>query len=458
MNVIWIVADTLRRKDIGAYGSKIVRTPTIDSLAAKSVRFDRHYASAFPTMPARADFQTGRWSVSFMGWEPLPPDQVTLAQILADNGVYTTAIVDTPFFVRSEMNYNRGFVLFIEIPGQGIRQRPKCSDMRSIFRVESDRFAPRTFNQALDWLELNYKSDFFLYIDTWDPHEPWDAPKFYTELYWPDYDGEIIDPIYRFWQDVPGFTEEKVKKALATYRGEITMVDAWLGRFLRRIEDMNLMDKTAIIFTTDHGFYFGEHGGIFGKATLAKSSKEEARKLGLNAANVGWGYSPLYEEIVNIPLMIFMPGIPPGTYSGMTASIDLMPTVLDIFRLEKPSFVEGQSLLPKIKDPSLAGREYIVSTNVLSNAGDNVLIVDGQRRVMAKATCSTVSTDKWSLIYYTEPGKSELYNLSSDPDQKNNIISQNIDVANELHKILVRFMHETKVSPRFIEPRLELRL
>ena len=72
MNVIWIVADTFRRDHIGAYGNSTIRTPALDGLAARSVRFDGHYAAGFPTMPTRADHQTGRWTMSFMGWEPLP--------------------------------------------------------------------------------------------------------------------------------------------------------------------------------------------------------------------------------------------------------------------------------------------------------------------------------------------------------------------------------------------------
>jgi arylsulfatase A-like enzyme len=459
MNVVWVIADTVRRKDIGAYGSKVVRTPTLDSLAAKSVRFDRHYAASFPTVPARADYVTGRWIMSFMGWDPLPPDQVTLAQILADSGFHTAGVVDTPFYLRGEMNYDRGFQSFIEIPGQSMKGRPESLDIRAAFRTESDRFAPQTFIKAMQWLECHYKEDFFLYIDTWDPHEAWDAPNYYTELYWPDYDGEIIEPIYRRWQDVPGFTEEKVKKALATYRGEFTMVDTWLGYFLRKLENMNLMEKTAIIFTTDHGFYFGEHDGIFGKATWVKSSEEKAKLTGEeDTIDLEWGYSPLYEEIVAIPLLIYVPNIPAGTCSGLTASVDIMPTVLDIMGLEPPSFVEGQSLLPNMRDTSLAGREYVVSTNAWSNAGDNVHIVDGMDRVMAKAACSTVTTDQWSLLYYVEPGGSELYNLSSDPEQEKNVIAQHPDIARELHQLMVKFMKETRVPKRLLEPRLELRL
>ena len=86
MNVIWIVADTFRQDHMGSYGHKTIRTPTLDALAAKSTRFNNHYAGGFPTMPTRADHATGRWIMSFMGWEPLPEAETTLAQILASNG------------------------------------------------------------------------------------------------------------------------------------------------------------------------------------------------------------------------------------------------------------------------------------------------------------------------------------------------------------------------------------
>ncbi|MFC1982888.1 hypothetical protein ACFLV5_03810 [Chloroflexota bacterium] len=76
-----------------------------------------------------------------------------------------------------------------------------------------------SLNKTMQWLEHHYKENFFLYIDMWDPHEPWDAPNYYTELYWPDYDGEVIDPLYTRCKEVPGFTEEKLQKAIATYCG-----------------------------------------------------------------------------------------------------------------------------------------------------------------------------------------------------------------------------------------------
>ena len=117
MNIIWIVADTFRKDHIGAYGNPTIRTPSLDALGARSIQFDRHYSAGFPTMPTRADHQTGRWTMSFMGWQPLPVGVTTLAEMLADRGFHTAASVDTPYYLRDGMNYDRGFQSFFMNPG-----------------------------------------------------------------------------------------------------------------------------------------------------------------------------------------------------------------------------------------------------------------------------------------------------------------------------------------------------
>ena len=374
MNVIWIVADTFRRDHLGAYGNEYIRTPTLDGLAAKSVRFDRHYSAGFPTMPTRADHATGRWTMSYMGWEPMPHDDSTLAWVLAAAGFHTAAIVDTPFYIREGMDYDRGFQTFFKQLGQegsvtrveGIGHH-ESRDVRAAWRYESDCNAPQTFITAMRWLERHYKEDFFLYIDTWDPHEPWDAPQYYTEPYWPGYDGEVIQPCYGFWQDSPGLTEERVKKAHATYCGEITMVDTWTGYLLRCVENMGLMDNTAVIFTSDHGFYFGEHGGLFGKMTFDK--RHDGTPYEHSDPDAQWAHSPLYEELTALPLLIQMSGVPSGHFKGLSSAVDVMPTVLDIMGQRIPDWVEGHSLLSAMKEPSLTHISHINSTGsiVISN-------------------------------------------------------------------------------------------
>ena len=461
MNVIWIVADTFRQDHVGAYGKRNIITPSLDALAAKSMRFDRHYAASFPTMPARADHVSGLWTMSFMGWEPLPDGINTLAQMLRAGDIHTAAMVDTPFYIRGGMNYDQGFRTFLAVPGQAgdlrlVEGLHESLDAREAWRFESDRVVAQTMTKAMQWLQLHYKEDFFLYIDTWDPHEPWDAPRYYTEMYMPDYDGVQVSPVYGYWQDTPGYTEEMVKKAHATYCGEVTLVDTWIGHLLKTVEYMGLMENTAIIFTTDHGFYFGEHGGLFGKTNVAK--RPDGTPIGRSDPQAGWGFSPLYDEVALIPLLVYVPGAEPGAYSGLTSAVDIMPTVLNAMGQEIPGWVEGISLMPMVQDSSALGRDFTVSTIPFADPGDSVHIVDNARRNLYNATVTTVTTDQWSLIYSVEKGLSELYNLVSDPSQDHNVIASNMDVAKNIHQYLMGFMENTKLPEKLQKSRKELRV
>lgn len=466
MNIIWITSDTFRQDHIGAYGNKQIQTPCLDMLATRSICFQRHYAAGFPTMPTRADHFTGRWTMSFMGWSPLPSNVTTLAEILSTKGLHTTAVVDTPFYLRDGMNYDRGFRSFFMNTGQEGSGAKKLKDgrhesqhARASWRFESDYNAPRTFIKAVQWLEHHYKEDFFLYIDTWDPHEPWDAPAYYTEHYWPDYDGEIIEPIYGYWKDVPGFSKGRLEKAHATYCGEITMVDTWLGYLMRRIENMGLMENTAIIFTSDHGFYFGEHGGLFGKMVYEMGPDGRYPTLDDWDKQIEggiWAHSPLYEEIIKIPLLIYIPSVSAGIYDQLTSAVDVMPTVLEILGCDIPDFVEGKSLLAKTDDSAASGREFTISSIPFANPGDPVRSVDNFLRMLKAPTMTTITSKKYSLLYSPERGQSKLYDLSIDPGQQKNIISDQPDVSKELHQHLVKFMRDTHVAEYLIKSRLEL--
>ena len=304
-------------------------------------------------------------------------------------------------------------------------------------------------------MEHHYKEDFFLYIDTWDPHEPWDAPAYYTELYWPEYDGEVVLPVYGNWHDVPGYTEERLRKSHATYCGEITMVDTWLGFLMKSVENMGLMEKTAIIFTTDHAFHFGEHGGLFGKMNSDKLPDGSLRPYGEPGSK--WTYSPLFEELIHLPLLIQAPEVAPGVFKGLSSAVDVMPTVLDLLGLDIPAFVQGRSLAPGMRDNSLPGREYVISSIPFANPGDPVQSVDSLLRTLTDPPVPTVTAAEWSLLYSSQGGLSELYNLNADPNQVKNVMGAHTGEARELHRLLVQFMRETKVPERLLRPRLELR-
>lgn len=214
------------------------------------------------------------------------------------------------------------------------------------------------------------------------------------------------------------------------------------------------MDNTAIIFTSDHGFYYGEHG-FLGKMNLAK--RPDATPEQFIQETAPWDRSPLYEEVTLIPLLIYVPGAAPGAYGGLTAAVDLMPTVLDLMGQEVPPWVEGRSLLPAIRDRSTQGREFTVSTVPFANPGDPVRSVDHVRRNLLVSPVTTITADDWALLYAPDTS-SELYNLALDPQQQHNVINDLPDVARELHTYLVKFMKDTNLPEHLARPRAELRL
>jgi arylsulfatase A-like enzyme len=218
---------------------------------------------------------------------------------------------------------------------------------------------------------------------------------------------------------------------------------------MRKVENLGLMDKTAIIFTSDHGYYFGEHGGLYGKMVFSMNTRE---KIGT------WGRSPYYEEVTRIPLFIYVPGVSAGSYGGLTSAIDLMPTVMDTMGQEIPPAVEGRSLLPMMKDPALPGYEHVFSSSSFVNAGGTDNSVDSVMRHTEHDSMATVTTEDWTLLYDTAPGGSELYNLKSDPKQEKNVIANHQDIARELHQLLVKYLRDARLAPDKLGPRLEIRL
>jgi arylsulfatase A-like enzyme len=426
LNVLVIISDTFRRDHVGAYGSK-VQTPHLDRFARSAVVFDQHLAGSFPTMPARADYLTGLLSLTFMGWEPLSPELRTLPAMLKEAGYTSVGVVDTPFYIRDGWGYDRGFDDFFWIRGQGEDTRPlERSDSRSVWQTENDRFAARTINEAGQWLERNHREKFFLLVDTWDPHEPWDPPDYYTSLYLPDYAGEEIFPPYRRVSE-SGLGERDLQLARALYRGEVTMVDRWVGFLLDKLRVLGLDDRTVVFFLSDHGFYFGEHD-YFGKADWFDPGA--STDLVENAEAPAWLAeswlftllrSPLYQEVTRVPLIVRMPGVDPGRRSSLTTAVDLPATVLDIAGLGHES-LHGRSFKDVILGRRDKHRDFVISSWPLYFAqGQYTSAVDGKLRGISTFMPITVTTAERSLLIGGPDDPVELYDLIADPNEQKNI-------------------------------------
>ena len=469
MNLILIVCDTLRRDFLGCYGNDWISTPHIDRFAAQSVVFDRAYAGSFPTVPNRHDLFTGRYTFIDSQWQPLGRDEVVLAAELGKVGVTSMMVIDEPHIVENGYYYDRGFTGWEWIRGQEsdrwqtspahppmpcdpakLRspQTLVTTHQRNTFgrRSEEDTFVARTMAASCRWLERNWREHdrFFLYVDTFDPHEPWDAPQWYVDRYDPGYQGnEVTYPIYG---PCDYLTPAELQHARALYAAEVTLVDRWVGRLLEKIEDMGLLQSSLVVLTTDHGFLHGEHG-LIGKSHI---TPEWSR------------YVPLYEEIAHIPLIIHYPGCTPRREGAIAQPADIMPTFLEIAGAPDTGTMHGRSLWPLLQGQATPGREFAVTAPTILHGA-------------AAGTRITVTTDEWSFICAGKPPAvgdfetravdglakretagealgSELYHLPSDPRQQHNLIAERPDVAADLRRRLVAFLEELGAAPELVEP------
>lgn len=457
MNFIVIVSDTFRRDNLSIYrnkswGSLNTRTPNLDKLAKESVVFMNHYTASFPTIPNRRDLFTGKFTFTYTDWAPLSHDEVVLSQLLTSAGYTTMFIADTPHLMNEGYNYARGFSAWVWIRGQEndrYRTAPKevkfpCSPeklrettktvtqyLRNVYhrKYEEDYFCAQTMNEAIRWLEENYKDEFFLYVDTFDPHEPWDPPKWFVDLYDPGYQGEEV--IYPVYGPCDYLTKEELKHMRALYAGEATLVDKWIGKLLSKIEDLGLLDNTVIIFTTDHGFYLGEHN-LVGKITK------------------------IFPEVGHIPLFIRLPNGKHTLVNDLTQPPDIMPTILELAGIESPPTIQGKSLLPIIEGRE-RGREIAISSWAIIHkpASDERVSLNPYNwaQYAWRLKPSSITDGEWLLIIGAGDMHPELYHLPSDSCQERNLVEENWDKANELFQTYISYLRQWGTKEEYITQR-----
>lgn len=469
MNIILIVVDSLRRDRLSFYRDEQVRqlnqsrksyevpwedqlayTPNLDALAERATVFDNYYAASFPTMPTRADYATGKLSMSFMTWEPLSRREVTMADALAGAGYVTAGVVDTPFYQKNGYGYDRGFRYFKDMGSQATYL--DLSLPNNARYSEYEYCAPETFTEAEKTLEKIYTQKFFLLIDCWDPHEPWDPPVWYGRRYNQDYDGPAVLPPYTYYQKA-GMTEHDLEMARAGFQGETTMVDRCIGRIVERLDTLGIADDTAIVIVSDHGFHFGEHGGLFGKMI-----REQVRSFAETRME-DWLRSPLYEELVHVPFMIVLPDEARGRrVDDLVYAPDLMPTILDLAGVDLPEGlrIHGSSVAGFARGEPAKGRDMVVSGVPLMNPGQDLAVVDSYYRIVREFQPVTVTVPDWSMLYSARGEPVELYHLASDPRQQKNVAGENAGIVREMHGRYVELLRELEVAPHLLEPRSEL--
>jgi arylsulfatase A-like enzyme len=461
-NVIVIMNDTFRRDHLGCYGNPWIHTPYLDRFAEHATTFEQCCIASYPTVPNRWDIATGRYGFPYRGWQPLDAGDVTLAQMLARQGVHTQMIWDTPMLGMNGYNYTRGFKGIEFVHGQ--KGDPWITDPRLPIRLpsqphkvknvasmegylrnhygrqyEREFCVGRTLSTAMDWLETNYAHDsFFLYIDMWDPHEPFDCPWYDYQRYAdPDYDGDQMQ--YPEYGRPTYMSPEELANAKALYAGQVTLVDRWMGQFLDLAERLGLFENTLILWTTDHGHLFGEHN------LQGKPGAELGR---------------LYEITTRIPLLVHHPeGLGAGErVQGIVQPTDILPSVLEFYGITPPADVQGKSFWSLVSDEGTTLHEYAFSSRFPPTASDPTYtptegaVFDGWVGSDRIVEPSTVTDGRWAFICAPKGLPSELYDLQADPAQEHNVIDEQPEVAKRMYDAWITFLQEHGAADARIRP------
>lgn len=380
LNVIVVVSDTLRTAYLGCYGNKEIHTPNIDRFAADGAVFTRAYPESLPTIPVRRTLHTGRrafpfrdyraipWDIVYLpGWQPMADNESTVAEDLVAAGYHTGFVTDVLPYFAPGMNFTRGFWQWEYIRGQ------QQDRWKSVWTVDPDRLARiggsdysgaadygmvpyhiantdgkmtseqsctgRTFQWAMQFVQDNAKVPFYLLVDCFDPHEPWEAPPEYYRMY---ADGSYPGPTVvctRYQRNLAGWTEHAAADIVAHYCGLVSLVDHWFGRLLDMLDEQNLADRTMVIFTSDHGTNFGDNlWKVIGKPSWA-----------------------LLPGTMHIPLIVRHPSRQGAgkRLAGLRYNSDIAATVYQCTGAQASQEIDGNSLLPALAGDRDGDREYL---------------------------------------------------------------------------------------------------
>lgn len=399
-NAIVVLLDSLNRHLLGTYGGTEFATPNLDRFAARAVRFDRHYTGSLPCMPARHDLLCGALDFLWKPWGSIELWEEPLTVPLRRAGVVTKLVSDHPhLFETGGENYHVDFAAWDYQRGHESdpwRTRPDPSWLgapsfgrghmpydasRGWFVAESDFPGPRTMRAAARWLTEeapDAPERFLVFVDEFDPHEPFDTPDPYASMYDSAWEGpHLVWPPYTAGGVAQGvITEREGRQIRAQYGAKLTMIDAWLGRVLDAIDARGLWDDTAVIVCTDHGHYLGEKD-VWGKPGV-----------------------PVYEPLGHIPLLVAWPGVPPGVCDALTTTVDLHATLADMFGVSVEQQTHGVSLVPLLEGTSAAVRDHALG----GVWGREVQLVTAAGQKYARAPVGeNVPLSMWSNRWSTMP-------------------------------------------------------
>jgi len=423
MNVVVLMLDTLRPDHLGCHGNTEVRTPNMDRFAGQATLFETAYAEFPNTIPSRTAFVSGIYTFPARPWQPLDADDLHVAEVFQAAGYHTAALSDTPFNNGAHMD--RGFSEFVHFP------MGKCLppvDGREVMDYSDAYFPPgypekevlyyaktKTnrqicnelhgvcpgeyfFNEVCGWLQEHRSDPFFLWVDSFQPHEPWDSDETYRRMYEPylGYEGRYLPmpmaPDSDKWM-MPG----DIEHVRALYKAGVTETDVYVGRVLDKLDELGLAEDTAVFLLSDHGMPLGEHGMV--------------RKFGY----------PLHDELSRIVWMVRQPGgVPAGArVPALVSNVDFVPTVLEMCGLAVDQDLAGSSLLPLMQGEVESVRDALFLGAYNFRTG--------------------VRTMQHKFIDNRGEKPDELYDMVTDPLEQHNILAEEPELGACLHRQVWEF-------------------
>lgn len=385
MKAIMVMFDSLNRNMLPPYGGAWIHAPNFRRLAEKTVTFDASYVCSMPCMPARREVHTGRPNFLHRSWGPLEPFDDSMPEMLKNAGVYTHLVTDHyHYFEEGGATYHTRYSTWEFFRGQEgdpwkgqVANRPGRSDPsgqrrgfwweqdqvnRGFMTREEDQPQPQTFGAGLEFIRRNRDADnWFLQIETFDPHEPFFTQKKFKDLYREHYDqyrGPDFDwPPYARVTEPPGMVEH----CRHEYAALVSMCDQYLGKVLDLMDEHDLWKDTLLIVNTDHGFLLGEH--------------DWWAKIAM----------PWYEELARTPLFVWDPrcGKRGERRASLVQTYDLAPTLLEFFGVAPPPDMVGRPLRDTI-----ASDKPVREAVLFGHFGGHVNVSDGRYVYMRGAAAA----------------------------------------------------------------------
>ncbi|MHC4158706.1 MAG: sulfatase [Planctomycetota bacterium] len=401
-NVILIVIDTMRADHTGCYGYQRNVTPNIDRLARDGILFKKAIVAAPWTLPSVASILTSQYPCVLGVYDKLTviDSRFPLFSEIFKQHNYTTHGIVSHTLMSARFGLGRGFDHY---------------DEESTFCDEGIS-SPTVTSKAISFLQQSHKQPFFLLLHYFDPHYNYTLHKQYN--YFPSYNGNLKSghPMMELWRIRHQLSENDIKFLLSLYDSEIAFTDEYIGKLLNELKKLGLYDNSIIIVTSDHGEEFMERGWIGHTRTL-------------------------HQELLWVPLIIRLPAGGAQVVKQPIGLIDIMPTILKYFGWKIPDGLEGQTL-------NLCQCASIASRPIFSETFNPQLLRILQQEPVRPIAYRSIILDNWKYIYDQQSGSEQIYDLSEDPYEKNNLSEQQTEQHNGLKALLSNWIKYVKTKEK----------